>query len=59
VDDDGMVHLHQACAGAGLGGNPYRGGSYEYYINEKIRSNDPKAVAPFILASLEFESIEK
>lgn len=55
VDDDGKVHLHKACAGAGLGGNPYRDGSYEYYINERIRSNDPKAVGPFILASLEFE----
>ena len=59
VDDDGMVHLHKACAGAGLGGNPYRDGSYEYYITERIRSNDPKAVGPFILASLEFERNHK
>jgi unsaturated rhamnogalacturonyl hydrolase len=41
---------------AGLGGNPYRDGSYEYYIGEKIRSNDPKAVGPFIFASLELEA---
>ncbi len=32
-----------------------RDGSYAYYVNEKIRSNDPKAVAPFIFASLEME----
>jgi len=59
VDDTGEVHIHKGCSVAGLGGNPYRDGSYEYYISEKIRSNDPKAVGPFILASLEFESIEK
>lgn len=57
VDGNDLINIHQACAGAGLGGNPYRDGTYEYYINEKIRSNDPKAVGPFILASLEFESL--
>jgi unsaturated rhamnogalacturonyl hydrolase len=59
VDKDGLVQIHQACSVAGLGGDPYRDGSYEYYIGEKIRINDPKAVGPFILASLELESIEK
>jgi polygalacturonase/rhamnogalacturonyl hydrolase YesR len=54
---DGQVHLHKGCAVAGLGGKPYRDGSYRYYIGEKIRSNDPKAVGPFILASLEYEMI--
>ncbi len=55
VDQNGMVNLNRCCAVAGLGGNPYRSGSYEYYINEEIRSNDPKGTGPFILASLEFE----
>ena len=59
VDQDGSIQIHQACSVAGLGGEPYRDGSFEYYISEKIRSNDPKAVGPFILASLEFELIEK
>jgi len=40
----------------GLGGNPYRDGSYEYYINEKRQDNDPKGVAPFILAALELNN---
>lgn len=53
VDADGIVSLNQCCAVAGLGGNPYRDGSYAYYINEKIRSNDPKGTGPFILAALE------
>ena len=52
VDDDGMVNLNQCCAVAGLGGDPYRDGSYEYYISEEIRSNDPKGTGPFIMASL-------
>ena len=54
-DEKKMVNVHGACVTAGLGGNPYRDGSYNYYINTKIRSNDPKAVGPFILASLEIE----
>jgi unsaturated rhamnogalacturonyl hydrolase len=57
IDKDDLIHIHQACAVAGLGGDPYRDGSYEYYINTKIRSNDPKATGPFILASLEMESL--
>jgi unsaturated rhamnogalacturonyl hydrolase len=56
ADADGTVHIHRACAGAGLGGVPYRDGSYEYYIRERIRSDDGKAVGPFILGSLELES---
>lgn len=55
VEDNGVVDLTQVCAVAGLGGKPYRSGSYEYYINEKIRSNDPKGTGPFILASLELD----
>ncbi|MBW6497179.1 MAG: glycoside hydrolase family 88 protein [Bacteroidales bacterium] len=54
-DADGYVNLNQICGVAGLGGNPYRDGSYEYYINEIIRSNDPKGVGPFMLLSMEME----
>ncbi|KJD31113.1 glycosyl hydrolase family 88 [Tamlana nanhaiensis] len=55
VEENGVVNLNQCCAVAGLGGNPYRDGSYEYYIGEKIRSNDPKGTGPFIMASLELD----
>lgn len=55
VEEDGEVHLHKCCAVAGLGGSPYRDGSFEYYMSEPIISNDTKGVGPFILASLEFE----
>ena len=53
VTPEGHVIITQACAVAGLGGNPYRDGSYEYYINERKKDNDPKATGPFILAALE------
>ncbi|KFC57928.1 glycoside hydrolase family 88/105 protein [Flavobacterium gilvum] len=53
IDSNGEIELTNACAVAGLGGNPYRDGSYEYYINERKKNNDPKATGPFILAALE------
>jgi unsaturated rhamnogalacturonyl hydrolase len=53
VDADGTITITDVCAVAGLGGNPYRDGSYEYYVNEKKKDNDPKATGPFILAALE------
>ncbi len=55
VEENGVVNLNQVCAVAGLGGDPYRDASYEYYINEEIRSNDPKGTGPFILASLQLD----
>ena len=57
INDRGLVNLNGTCGGAGLGGNPYRDGSFEYYIGEKIVTNDYKGVGPFILAGLEMESI--
>jgi len=59
IREDGGTVLTPVCAVAGLGGDPYRDGTYEYYINEKRRDNDPKAVGPFILASLLYEALEK
>jgi unsaturated rhamnogalacturonyl hydrolase len=55
TDDKGFLTMHNICGGCGLGGNPYRDGSYEYYINEKRVDNDTKGVAPFILAALELD----
>lgn len=55
IDAQGFLNLEKVCGGAGLGGVPYRDGSFEYYIGEKIILNDPKGVGPFILAALEME----
>jgi len=59
MDKQGLVHLTRTCSGAGLGGNPYRDGSYEYYIKEPLRVDDLKGVGPFIQASVEMEMLRK
>jgi unsaturated rhamnogalacturonyl hydrolase len=56
-DESGELHLGGICGVAGLGGNPYRDGSYEYYVSEKVVTDDFKGVGPFILASLEKECL--
>lgn len=57
IDTRGLVNLNGICSVAGLGGDPYRDGSYEYYIGEPVVVNDYKGVGAFILASVEMESI--
>lgn len=57
VDADGRVHYTKAVAGAGLGGIPYRDGSYEYYVNEPKRDDDLKAIGPFMQACMEYEML--
>lgn len=55
VDKNGFVNLLNTCAGAGLGGNPYRDGSFEYYISEPTRKNDFKGYGPLLMAAIELE----
>ncbi len=57
-NEDGTISLTKCCSVAGLGGNPYRDGSFEYYISEPVRDNDPKGVGPFIMASLEYSKFK-
>ena len=57
VDEDGLVNLDQCCEVAGLGGKNNRRGDYDYYINEPVRSNDPKGIGPLIWAALEYERL--
>ena len=52
-DRDGSLHLTGICKVAGLGGNPYRDGSFEYYVNEPVGDDDYKGIGPFILASMQ------
>ncbi|MFZ2286645.1 MAG: glycoside hydrolase family 88 protein [Bacteroidales bacterium] len=59
TDSTGVINMTNICGVAGLGGDPYRDGSYEYYTGEEIRENDPKGVGPFIMASLEYEMIRE
>jgi unsaturated rhamnogalacturonyl hydrolase len=55
TDATGQVNLKGTVSVAGLGGNPYRDGSYEYYLSEKVVTNDPKGVGAFLLAGNEIE----
>lgn len=52
-EENQSYDLNRCCAVAGLGGKEMRSGTYDYYIHEKIRSNDPKGVGPLILAAIE------
>jgi unsaturated rhamnogalacturonyl hydrolase len=53
VDDRDQVNLTSICKVAGLGGDPYRDGSFDYYTSTDIVANDPKGLGAFILASVE------
>ena len=53
--EDGQTNLYGTVSVSGLGGNPYRDGSYDYYVSEKVVKNDAKGVGAFILASNEIE----
>ena len=53
----GKVNLKGTVSVSGLGGKPYRDGSYDYYMSEKVITNDPKGVGAFILAANQMEAI--
>jgi len=55
LDSDSLINLNSCCEVAGLGGKQNRSGDYDYYINEPVRSNDPKGIGPLIWAALEME----
>jgi len=56
-NEDGTISLTKVCGVAGLGGDPYRDGTFDYYVNEVIRDNDPKGVGPFIMAAILYEQM--
>jgi unsaturated rhamnogalacturonyl hydrolase len=53
VDEQGLVDLNRICRVAAFDNGS--DGSYRYYINQPVVSNDFKGVGPFILASVEME----
>jgi unsaturated rhamnogalacturonyl hydrolase len=50
---DGMTSLDGTVKVGGLGGSPYRSGTFDYYIGEKTRVNDAKGIGAFLLAGSE------
>ncbi len=57
VTPEGLLNLNQICSVAGLGGDPYRDGSFEYYTSEPVVTNDHKGVGAFILAGMEMQEL--
>lgn len=55
---NGQVNLHGTVAVSGLGGKPYRDGSFAYYMSEPVIVNDPKGMGAFIHAAVEMEMLE-
>lgn len=54
-EENGMTHLDGTVKVSGLGGKPYRDGSFSYYMSEPVIRDDPKGVGAFLLASVEIE----
>lgn len=52
----GGINFKGTVSVAGLGGNPYRDGSYVYYLSEKVVTNDAKGVGAFLMAATEMEA---
>lgn len=54
-EENGFFNLHGTVKVSGLGGKPYRDGSFEYYMSEPVIVNDPKGLGAFLLAATEIE----
>jgi unsaturated rhamnogalacturonyl hydrolase len=57
TDSNGQVSLKGTVSVSGLGGNPYRDGSFDYYMRESVVVNDPKGMGAFIQCSVEMEML--
>ena len=55
VDANGQTNLKGTVSVSGLGGKPYRDGSFNYYMSEPVIVNDPKGMGAFIMCSAEME----
>jgi unsaturated rhamnogalacturonyl hydrolase len=52
---EGMVTLTGTVKVGGLGGKPYRSGTYDYYVGETVGDQDAKGVGAYLLAGSEAE----
>jgi len=57
TDKNGLPELINTISGAGLGGHPYRNGTFEYYAGEPKRTNDFKGLGPLISAALQLQNM--
>jgi unsaturated rhamnogalacturonyl hydrolase len=54
-ETNGKINLKGTVSVSGLGGNPYRDGSLDYYFNEPVVVNDPKGMGAFLQCAIESE----
>ena len=57
-EENGQTVLTGTVKVSGLGGNPYRDGSLDYYFSEPVITNDPKGIGVFMAAAVEMEMLE-
>ncbi len=53
--DNGSYYLSGTVKVSGLGNNPYRDGSFDYYMSEPVINNDPKGLGVFLIAAAEMQ----
>jgi len=58
TDANGTLHVNDICRSAGLGGTPYRDGSYEYYVTTDRVSDDAHGIGAFLLAASEMALLD-
>jgi unsaturated rhamnogalacturonyl hydrolase len=56
-EENGQTVLTGTVKVSGLGGNPYRDGSFNYYMGEPVITNDPKGMGAFLLAADEMMQV--
>lgn len=58
ANPDGTVTLTGTVKVGGLGGKPYRSGTFDYYASEPTGDNDAKGVGAYLLAGSEMEQTD-
>lgn len=56
-NENGQTSLAGTVSVSGLGGKPYRDGSFAYYMSEPVVVNDPKGMGAFIQCAAEMEMV--
>lgn len=56
-EENGQWNLHGTVKVSGLGGKPYRDGSFAYYMSEDVIVNDAKGIGAFLLACGEMDML--
>ncbi|RXH55158.1 Rhamnogalacturonides degradation protein RhiN [Granulicella sibirica] len=55
---DGLVSLGGTVKVGGLGGKPYRSGTFDYYVHEPVIADDAKGIGAYLLAGSEMEQAD-